>query len=282
VIICKRKDDDVHVTQYCAPPVVYLDHWALMDIADDPDLSHRLIDGIHASHGTLAISYINLGEYAQVTDLEHAKNAESLFDKIYPNVFFINPDVFTVIENENKLIQGGAHLPPHADIELIEGFIKLNAGSIESISARDLFSSALSSELLSTMNEFADLIVRRIDDFREHYSENTQFKNTLNKPINGPAIQRGTRYLVRDVLSMVVKDQCSIFNRHDAFDFVHTIVSVSYCDYVLLDSKWATLVNQASRRLKRNGLTFPLARVFSSKNNGTIQVMESLEAHHSN
>ena len=44
--------------------------------------------------------------------------------------------------------------------------------------------------------------------------------------------------------------------------------AVAYCDYVLLDGHWATQVEQARKRITDGGLSFPMAKVFSEKNDG--------------
>ena len=51
-------------------PMVYLDHWALRKFADDPELGSRFARAIRARGGTLALSWLNLGEFARVSDPE--------------------------------------------------------------------------------------------------------------------------------------------------------------------------------------------------------------------
>ncbi len=68
-------------------PMVYLDHWALRVFSSDPALAARLIVALRASHGTLALSWMNLGEYATVADPEQRRQTERLLEDILPNVF---------------------------------------------------------------------------------------------------------------------------------------------------------------------------------------------------
>ena len=49
-------------------PMVYLGHWALRMFSEDSSLGGRLQAALDARSGTLALSWINLGEFAKVAD----------------------------------------------------------------------------------------------------------------------------------------------------------------------------------------------------------------------
>ena len=82
---------------------------------------------------------------------------------------------------------------------------------------------------------------------------------------------------MRDILSLSLKNQGFKFTPNHAVDFVHAIVSVSYCQYVLLDSHWASQIDQSRCRLKRAGHNFPMAKVYSRRRNGLERFFDELE-----
>lgn len=48
-------------------------------------------------------------------------------------------------------------------------------------------------------------------------------------------------------------------------DFYHAVVSVAYCDLVLLDKYWETQVGKVHSRFKQANMDVPMAKVFSKK-----------------
>jgi hypothetical protein len=66
-------------------------------------------------------------------------------------------------------------------------------------------------------------------------------------------------------------------DRNDAGDIHHAILSIVYCDYVLLDGKWEDLHERMKRRFTELGLTIRTATVFSGRRQGVEQFLEALE-----
>jgi hypothetical protein len=66
---------------------------------------------LKASGGSLALSWLNRGEYATVTDREQRLQAERLIDRVLPAVFPLDVAPF---EAHLRQIAAGPH-PPHAD-----------------------------------------------------------------------------------------------------------------------------------------------------------------------
>jgi hypothetical protein len=65
----------------------YTDHFGLMRFAEDEALGDRLAEALKIGGGTLAVSWLNLGEYATVTSSETRLQAERLLERIVPAVF---------------------------------------------------------------------------------------------------------------------------------------------------------------------------------------------------
>ncbi len=83
----KQLNGDLKVSHGLVHPSVYLDHWAVMDFASDASLAARLREDIHRIGGTLVISWMNLIEFAKVTDRSQGGDAETFIDRFLPRVF---------------------------------------------------------------------------------------------------------------------------------------------------------------------------------------------------
>lgn len=270
-------NDQIVAIQSQTPPAVYLDHWALMDFSDSDQLAISFADILKRRQGTLVLSWLNLAEFMRVANQTHATNAERLLDRTSPNLFFLEPNVFEVIERENRILRGEAKLPPHADEQLLRAFVVRSPRTVDLLSGADYFSIVHSFDLQDGFARMADTIVARVTDLRNQYASDVSFRKKIDTPTTGPDIQCGTRYLMRDLLSLVLKNPSFVFDRNHAIDYMHTVVSVAYCDYVLLDSHWATQVEQSRTRLRNCGMVFPIAKVYSRRRGGSEQLLRELD-----
>jgi hypothetical protein len=105
------------------------------------------------------------------------------------------------------------------------------------------------------------LLIRPVTDYRA----NREFNLAVKRVPQGQPIQRGTRFVARELLGALLVDTDSTVNRHDAVDICHAVVPASYCDFVLLDRRWAVLVERARKRITDGGLAFPIAKVYSER-----------------
>src|SRR5262249_6408002 len=81
-------------------PTAYLDHWAFRKFSTDPALSSRLVKVLRARSGTLALSWLNLGEYAKVSVVASRQAAEKFVDDVLPSIFCIQVDLAAVDKRE--------------------------------------------------------------------------------------------------------------------------------------------------------------------------------------
>jgi hypothetical protein len=252
-------------------PSVYLDHWALLDISQDETLATRLSRVLEKLHGTLVVSWLNLGEYSKITVEEQSRKAEALLQQNLPRLFCIEVEPFRVISIENRMLAGGPLEPPHADVELAKMFLYLwpePQTFLSGLTAHNFFTYAGSNELVQRLNSLADSLIGRIELMRKEVRTDESFNATVRALPSGPNIQRGTRYILLELLrTMLITDQMVITRNH-AIDLLHAVVPVAYCDFVLLDSHWETQVTQMRNRITATGLSFPIANVFSKRVNG--------------
>jgi hypothetical protein len=259
-------DAGVRVEQWCDAPTVYLDHWALRRISESAALARAFSVTLKARGGTLALSWLNLVEFSKLTDAKQAAQADALLDEVKPRLFFLNPDFFKVIGEEDRLQAGGPPSAPHADQVSLRFFAKhnlLKPGALELLPKQNLFQLSQKAGVVAKFETFADGIVARIESLRQDYRANRDFSLAVKRVPKGKPIQRGTWFVAREVLGALLVDTDSKVNRHDAVDACHAIVPASYCDFVLLDRRWKALVERARRRFAEGGLSFQVAKVYS-------------------
>jgi hypothetical protein len=269
----------LRIEQVGTSPTVYLDHWALRHISTTDNLRTQFVEHLLASGGTLMLSWLNLAEFTKVTDRKQAESAENLVNEILPNVFFIEIDPFTVIEREDKLLNSGVPIPPHADTDFLRAFSTLKPNKPNSVfqfTAHDLFAALHKSKLAVQMNNMADTLIDRIKVLREEMITSQDFCRLVRRLPSGPPIQHGTRYVLRELSRIFLIDHSLNITRNHSIDLLHSIVPVAYCDIVLLDAHWEEQVARMRDRLKEAKLNVPIASVFSRRTNGLYGFFSAL------
>ena len=259
-------------------PSVYLDHWAWRKFSESEILGKRFTMALNSRNGTLVLSWLNLMEFTKVTDKTQARAAENFLEANLPRVFFMEIEPFSVIQRENELLAGGKPVPPHADVKFLVEFSNFKPTSSALFTANDLFRSVQTKELDGDLNDFADKVVERIEAFRANHKNDAEFQSAVQRPPSGPSVQRGTRFLLRELVRTLLIDKRVKINRNHAIDLIHAIVPVSYCDFVLLDKHWETQVEHVRLRLSRANMPVPMGKVFSGKENQIEKFLLELES----
>lgn len=260
-------------------PTVYLDHWAWRRISESDILTNRFSNALKSRGGTLAISWLNLVEFTKVTDERQTCKADVLLDRILPQIFFVNPNFFKVIEQEDKPLAGGEPITLHADLELLRGFAKFNlkSNSLNLLSAQSIFRLVPAMGIAGQYDGFADSVIEYIESMRQEYDNNKEFQTRVRQLPKGQPIRYGTRYIANELIGSFLRNKQIKISRNHAIDVSHAVVAVAYCDYALLDTHWAIQVEQARKRITCGGLSFPVAKVFSEKNDGIERFLQEIE-----
>ena len=61
-------NNQIEIQEHFKRPMVYLDHWALNDIALDNDMNDKFVNIMNSSGGTLRLSAVNMTELAKQKD----------------------------------------------------------------------------------------------------------------------------------------------------------------------------------------------------------------------
>jgi hypothetical protein len=141
-----------------------------------------------------------------------------------------------------------------------------------------LFRHAQASRLAERFDNLADIVVSRVKIMRDELKTNSKFRTAVNHLPSGPQIQRGTRYIFRELVRSLLIDKNTKITRNHAIDLLHAVVPIAYCDLVLLDKHWESQVDRVRSRLQKAGISVPIGRVFSGKTNGIEQFLCAMES----
>lgn len=276
ITLSVNTDGDIQVRQSDASPTVYLDHWALGEISEDKHLTDRFVAALEARQGTLAFSWVNLVEFSKVKSEGRARKTEEFIEANLYRMFFLEADPFVVIDREDKLLAGGAPAPPHADDAFLKEFVIRGSKSVKPFTAHDLFQGK--GGLAQDTDRLADTFIERVEMLRGEIETNLEIRSMVRRPARAAQIQRGTRDILRELLRSLMVDKQTRITRNHAIDFYHAVVSIAYCDLVLLDKYWETQVDRVRSRFEHANMSVPMAKVFSKKMDGIERFMHALES----
>jgi hypothetical protein len=258
-------------------PMVYLDHWALRRFSEDKVLRDRLVAAIDDTCGTLAVSWINVMEFSRVTDPDQAKVAEFLVEMALPRIFLLDSEFFEVINREDTLLAGAEGGSPHEHREFVKAFFQLKSKSLAPFSANELFTVVQNTSSSDSFDALADDFVGRVVALRDQLDTDAKFQAAIRAAPRGIPIQRGTRYILRELLRTLLIDRNTAMSRNHAVDLFHAVVPLAYCDLVLLDKHWEEQVKRVRARLDRSQLDVPIAEVYSGRRGGVERFLATLE-----
>jgi hypothetical protein len=251
-------------------PMIYLDHWAFRLFSSDAALRSRFTRALQARGGTLAISWLNLGEYASVSVVESRRAAEALVASVLPAVFCIDVDLAAVDNREET-----GHPLPHADEAVALVFLKARGPSFE-FTTTGLFEPLFDAGLAQTKDRLAAITQGRLEFLRQEYHRDPKLAQAVKHAEHPDALAHTTRTraVVRTLAATFFPDLRRPITHNDAIDFLHAAIPINYCDIVLLDGGMRDLVERARRRFENTGIK--LATVFSGQE-GVSNFLDDLE-----
>lgn len=253
------------ITQVNTEPSVYLDHWALRRFSSDPGLADRFVNLLVAAGGMLEVSFLNILEFAEVTDTGQVAAAECLLDRLTPgHIGFIDGIPKTVIENENRFLRRERELrDPHVDYRLLQVFATHKGRSLKPLSFQGFLTNQIP-QIQSMCRTFMAELDPTLSAAREK-AKTPEFAKILRKTPKGhPEVQYLTRYINIEALRCVVREGIQMTSNQWR-DIFHMIVPMAYCKFVILDKTWASVGHQVQRRLRKRGHKVGMAEVFSER-----------------
>ncbi len=229
----------LHIDVVMEPPNVYLDQCAIADFADSPQLGDDFRTTLLDKKGTLCISGLHLLELSGLCPGNSYTRIQTYLTSFGRHFAILDFDPNSVLARE----RGPSELRPRApiDFELTKelvlkwnGLSEISLGIILGVLTND-------SSLVASLRQAHVAQKQSIHDdfkqFRQLYLSDTKAKERVNKSkCPDPGQSSVIDYLYCEVRRICLRQD---LGERDTFDFFHSIVSVSYADFVVLDKKWA-------------------------------------------
>lgn len=231
------------VVQRLTPPSIYLDSWALSDFSRNS--TNRFTEALKRRGGTFVLSWANLLELAEIEG-KHIDRLASFLDGTWPNLFIMDSNPGSVIEGENDYLQG-QRVAPHAANELLKQFILLKKDSLNIFSSRE-FVQVFQSERIKELRENFMVEIQPVLE-RARIKAKSDPNVRTHQRIASTKIPMSTRFVFEESMKFLLfKDGLRMTN-NDWFDFYHMVVPLSYCNFLLLDSFWASIARDVQKNL---------------------------------
>lgn len=265
----------IGVSQSFDSPTVYLDHWALRDLCDDSALQDRFVAGLSRAGGTLLMSHMNFAEFAAVEDAGTCDRGEAFLSRVFPNIYFSEFNIDKAIQQEEaqSLLVIKQRLAPPSDPQMLRAFAHrypvtspAMQGFIAEVHQHRVFMKAKMDGVNSRIA--ARLLAQRSDP--------SFVKAARSTPIDNGRV--ATKLVFGELMRDFVLDNTSSVEPNDAMDMQHATVSLAYCDFVLLDGKFADKVRRMKDRMAGANMAMPIAACYSKRDNGVDQFLSSLES----
>ena len=266
--------DDVVWTQRFERPAVYLDVFAIREIADSDELSARFANALKERNGTWLLAALCMGEFARLRDARHAERAEQLLAQVVPHIylFLSEPDEERIKRGETDLATRSL---PRADERNMDYFSRRWA---EEQSLPDTFRG-----MFQLVHEHRDRMEAVLDDIAPklvatlmHLREQDVYRSNA-KAARPDGIRTRQQTIAGDLLRELALDPNAPISKNEALDLMHAVDAVEYCDLVLLDKAWERRVKALQQRITDACISMPVASCYSKSKGGIERFLGALE-----
>jgi hypothetical protein len=276
------------ILQRVTSPYVYLDHFAVMEIARR--YPTRFANALKRTGGTWGLSWLNLLEFAN-TDEREATLAERLMAAVLPNAVFLEVESGAVITKEDQALstQPWATNPSiHEELAAVYAGYAWGA-SLDPLSpegfVRTWREPDARAELHRIRDEGTAEMISMVEGARERVRTDEKYRRNLDMPLRKKlgipkaAIIRvpPTRFVGLEALRHMIVEPINLTDGHHFRDYWHTVVPISHCDLVILDKHWHRVAIGIQKRLLGERLLTNNAKVFRSVR-GIEELLASLES----
>ena len=244
--ITSGRDGDVSVNATLVGTAVYLDNFAIMDLADgDVTRRHQFVAALH-SGAELLFSVSNLVDLTGPlgASLDAVK---ILLDEIGPHWFPVELNATTVVERE---MNGATPIRNCVSERLARDFLsdRLRASSGKLIDCSpDIFRLGAVLEWIAPQRDsirkglvdLDDALIKRIDGYRATFERDPEWLDqTFPVAQSNPARPATFAYfsLVRNLIVEAAKGRK--IKKGDGLDFCHTVVACGCASVAMLDKHW--------------------------------------------
>jgi hypothetical protein len=235
------------LVQTSTRPSIYMDQWMWGLLSEHKELRERFITIVKKKNATIIISILNFLEFGKITDTSQREAIIEIMDSL--DFAFCTSEPLQVIDAENKTEtpDGGAFFERHPIVDRN----LLNLLWSKSDALRPLCVSALlkdqKPEDVHKYRKAAESIANApnkvVDAARADVGAMDRLKRKFR---NRHILQRTSPPYTRDVYAIAVRfivvNETMKMHPNEWIDLFHTVVPISYIDFVLLDRRWCNFI----------------------------------------
>ena len=254
IAVDRNADGLLELTAELVAPVIYLDHWALVEFANREDYREKFIAALKDTSGTLLLSQANFFEPAGFQDNDQALRIESLLNEAIPNVyvadFMKDPGFF--------FISGAPDLAESPEKHWLARHM-LNAAvkNHDELTFTTMFTEvvAQNSMFAPIFQDMKDSVAAAVASFRIDPLQLDEGKKfTPTKDMSAQHLLMAA--LLRDTQINTNQN----FSANDSMDFIHAVPAAIRSNFVLLDKSWCNRLDRAEKYISEHGITKKFAK----------------------
>jgi hypothetical protein len=268
------QSSEVRVRQSFVSPTVYLDHWAIRLFSDDLALQDQLVNALQSKGGTLLFSHISFSEFAAPSDPRHVVDAEAFIERLLPNLYLTDFALDKVLEREQREPNNLKRFWPSADLPQLKFFAERAQDAPLGFTMHGFIAMANTNRV--RIAAVTAEVVRKIKVGLEAARADSSYV-TKARAIQPDDTRPRTLVILGELMRGFHLDPAAPISDSDVIDMLHATMPINCCDYVLLDGAWAERVEKMKKRIAKVGSTMPLAKCFSSRNQGVQAFLKDIE-----
>ena len=257
--------NDVRVKQSFDSPTVYLDHWAVRLLSDNKQLQDTFVTELLSKGGTLLLSNFNFAEFGFPSDPKHCRDTEAFLDRMLPNIFLSDFRLDAILRREQHETNNLKRFWPTADLPQLRLLAEGKHSPLQRLTMHGFVSMAYSNR--DVLNPVFEETITMIKQQLELTRKDPAYIKKVRNFQPSDASPR-TTLIMAELMRDLNLNQSAPFERNDVIDFIHAVMPLNSCDFVLLDAAWAARVETMKRRIAKAAVVMPLAKCYSQKNNG--------------
>ncbi len=243
MITVRKKEENYEFEIWAERPCIYLDHWALRRLSENPTLGNRFLVAFK-HRGTVMFSLMNVAEIARDASQQRAQQIRDFLAQLGLHWFPMTIDPLRIIDADQtgKTPDG---LPPCASV----GFwtdphfvARLVTGPLSLVHVVDLIFGPGGDDLRAETDRGTAQLRRGIQELRDQYAKDP---NELDKkyPLLEFDALKPMRGIYHGLARLTIIDTFTLNDNH-ARDLFHAVASVRCADMVTLDAHWAGQVRK--------------------------------------
>jgi hypothetical protein len=254
--LIKKADGSAYLKATLTYPIVYLDHWAVVDFSNQIGLQNQFISLLKKKGGTLLLSQANFFEAAGFDNYAQAERIERFLEAVLPNIHIVDFSLDAAMFGEVSHSQTKPSMDKFWIIEFLLELAKINGVNL---TFKTMYTAVIKEHsilkplFIDTKEEIAKAMHVAI-----HSDEMLEKAKNYIPDQKQPAANLVLSAYLHD--AQVNNNQK--FELNDSVDLIHAVPAVLTSDFALLDRKWCQRTERAVKFLGDHSVNLKIAQCY--------------------